>query len=58
MASVRSQRPDDTTNSKNLAAAAVNVPQLRDAVTVLTDAVARLDAEIARLRKEHRRSSG
>ncbi len=58
MASVRSQRPDDTTNSKNLTAAAVNVPQLRDAVDVLTDAVARLDAEVSRLRKEHRRSSG
>ena len=58
MASVRSQRPDETTNSKNLAASAVNVPQLRDAVTTLTNAVARLDTEIARLRKEHRRSSG
>lgn len=55
MASVRSQRPDDIGDSKNLAASAVNVPQLRQAVVDLTDAVARLQEEIDRLKQEARR---
>ncbi len=55
MASVRSQRPDDIADSKALAAAAVNVPQLRDSVVALTDAVARLQEEIDRLKQEARR---
>ena len=55
MASVRSQRPDDIADAKALAASAVNVPQLRQAVEDLTDAVARLQDEIDRLKQEARR---
>ncbi len=57
MASVRSQRPDDIADAKALAAAAVNVPQLRQAVEDLTDAVARLQEEIDRLKQEARRGA-
>ncbi len=55
MASVRSQRPDALAESQALAASAVNVPQLRDAVVKLTEAVERLEMEVARLREEARR---
>ena len=55
MASVRSQRPDNTADAKALAASAVNVPQLRDAVTTLTEAVERIEAELARLADESRK---
>ncbi len=57
MASVRSQRPDSLEESKALTAAAVNVPQLRDAVAKLVEAVERLEMEVARLREEARRGS-
>lgn len=56
MASVRSQRPDTLAESQALTASAVNVPQLRDAVAKLTEAVERLEMELARLGSEARRS--
>ncbi len=56
MASVRPEVPDKTAQSAAQAAAAVNVPQLRDAVVLLTEAVQRLEQEIIRIRIDQRRA--